>query len=373
MAAFDPRTVSDDYFRRVADKLIEQIESGTVPWMEAWKPGERALPCNVKTGRQYRGCNSVWLASNASSRGFADERWGTFKQVRELGGHVRRGEKGCPILFWHFEAKRLARDKQGRPVLDESGESVYETRQLASPRVYRYTVFNAEQCGGLPPRPPADRRDWDSHEGAERVFREAGAVVEHSDANRAYYDLGRDRIVLPLREQFASGPGYYQTALHELGHWTGHPERLNRSTLVRGVEYGYTSPEYAREELRAEISSMITGDRIGLGHDPSRHASYVDSWIKALRDDPREIYRASRDAQEMSDYVLGLDRERVEGREERFAAPRDFVPESAPIRRPVEGPPPDRKADLPPLPPEPEPGGQYRMFQRGGGRGAPSR
>ncbi len=334
MARPDTRSLADDYFRRVADALVAQIEKGTAPWTEAWKPGEKALPCNVKTGKAYRGCNSVWLASNASSRGFTDERWGTFNQVRDLGGHVRRGEKGCPILYWHFEEKRLARDKQNRPVLDETGEPVYETRSLASPRVYRYTVFNAEQCGGLPARTPPVRHGWDAHEGAERVLREAGAVVEHSGANRAYYDLGRDRIILPFKGQFESGPGYYQTALHELGHWTGHPNRLNRSSLIKGIERGYESPEYAREELRAEISSMITGDRIGLGHDPSRHASYVGSWIEALRDDPREIHRASKDAQEISDYVLGRDRDRVEGREER-ADPRLLDdPRLGPIQRP---------------------------------------
>ncbi len=308
----DSRPPAEDYFSRVANALIAQIRNGTAPWTEAWKPGERALPWNLKTGKEYRGCNSVWLASNARSRGFSDERWGTFKQVRDMGGHVRRGENGCPILYWHCQEKRLARDQQGRPVLGDDGEPIYETRSMSSPRVYRYTVFNAEQCSGLPDRQlPAARQDWDAHEGAEKVLRKAGAVVEHSRENRAYYDLGRDRIVLPYKSQFDSGPGYYQTALHELGHWTGHPDRLNRSTLIRGMEYGDLSPEYAREELRAEISSLMTGNRIGLGHDPGRHAAYVESWVKALRSDPREIYRASKDAQEMSDYVLGRDWERV--------------------------------------------------------------
>lgn len=315
---------------------MDQIELGTAPWTEAWKPGEKALPRNIKTGRQYRGCNSVWLASNASSRGFADERWGTFRQVRDIGGHVRRGEKGCPILFWQFEARRLARDKQGRPVVDQKGQPVYESRALRSPRVYRYTVFNAEQCGGLPARVRRDEQAWTVHERAEQVLKEAGAAVEHSAENRAFYDLARDRIVLPFRDQFQSGAGYYQTALHELGHWTGHPSRLNRSTLIKGVEYGDDSKEYAREELRAEISSMITGDRIGLGHDPSRHASYVGSWVRALRDDPREIYRASRDAQEMSDFVLGRDRDRAETREEHRGGRSASPPERTVIQRPEE-------------------------------------
>ncbi len=317
MARRDRSDKVDDYFRQVADSLIGQIRRGTAPWTQAWKPGERAMPANVRTGKRYRGGNSVWLASTAQRRGFSDERWGTFKQVKSLGGHVRRGEKGCPILFWQFETKRLARDREGRPVLDAKGEPVHETRTLDNPRVYRYTVFNAEQCDGLPRgATPADKPAWEAHGGAERVLRESGAVISHTGSNRAYYDLDRDRIVLPFREQFPSGPSYYQTALHELGHWTGHESRLNRHTLTRGVADGTNSAEYAREELRAEISAMMTGDRLNVGHDSSRHASYVGSWIELLRDDPREIYRASRDAQEMSDYVLDRDRVRVEGRED---------------------------------------------------------
>ena len=316
MARFDGRSSVDDYYRRVAQSLISQIEEGTAPWTQAWKPGEKALPCNVKTGKQYRGGNSVWLASTADNRGYSDERWGTFKQVRDLGGQVLRGEKGCAILFWQFETKRLARDPEGKPILDDKGKPVYEIQPLTSPRAFTYTVFNAEQCNGLPARPERPGSyAWDKHEEAERVFREAGAAIEHSGKDRAYYDLRRDRVILPYKEQFPDAPSYYQTALHELGHWTGHPQRLNRETLTKGLEEGFASPHYAREELRAEISSMITGDRLDLGHDPSRHAAYVGSWIQALRDDPREIYRASRDAQQMSDYLLdrGRDRQQAHG------------------------------------------------------------
>ncbi len=226
---------TEDYHRQVAEALIAQIEKGTAPWTQAWGPGERALPANVKTGQAYRGGNSVWLASTAERRGYADHRWGTFKQVKELGGQVRRGEKGSQILFWQFETRRVARDAQGLPALDKGGQPVYETRALPAPRVYPYTVFNADQCDGLP-RPEAPRtKVWARIEETERVLRESGASIEHSEENRAFYDLRRDRIVLPFRERFGSAPGYYQAALHELGHWTGHPSRLDRETLTKGI------------------------------------------------------------------------------------------------------------------------------------------
>ena len=157
-SATEARARVDAYYRRVADALIEQIERGTAPWTEAWKPGERALPYNVKSGKAYRGGNSVWLASTASRREYSDERWGTYRQVKELGGQVRRGQKGCKILYWQWEANHLARDRHGKPLLDEEGRPVHETRALRSPRVYQYTVFNAEQCDGLPPGRVARRR-----------------------------------------------------------------------------------------------------------------------------------------------------------------------------------------------------------------------
>jgi len=136
-----------------------------------------------------------------------------------------------------------------------------------------------------------------------------------------FYDLGRDLIVMPHREQFTSAAGYYQSALHELGHWTGHPERMNRESLVEGVQQGPKSLEYSREELRAEISSMITGDRLEVGHDGSRTAAYVDFWVKTLQDHPQEIYLASRDAQGISDYLMErgrtLEHVREEGAQDR--------------------------------------------------------
>ena len=133
--------------------------------------------------------------------------------------------------------------------------------------------------------------------------------------DRAFYNLNNDEIVLPERGQFPSANHYYQTALHELGHSTGHPERMNRETLTQGISEGFASPAYAKEELRAEISAMMTGERVGVGHDPSRGAAYVEGWIAALEEDPREIRRAAADSQKISDFVLSRHREREAARE----------------------------------------------------------
>ncbi len=351
---------TEDFYKQVAEDLIEKIERGTARWTQAWKPGEKLLPENVRTGNRYRGGNSVWLASVADSRGYSDHRWGTYKQVREMGGQVRRGEKGSAILFWRFETRKPARDAQGRPVLDEHGKQVYDVKPLAVPHSIPYTVFNAEQCDGLPaPERGIAGRSWSPVERAESILKGSGAGLEHAGRNRAYYDLRRDRIILPYKEQFPDAPGYYQTALHELGHWTGHPDRLARESLLRGIEEGFASPHYAREELRAEISSMMTCQRIELGHSPDRPAAYVASWIQALRDDPREIYRAAQDAQNISDYVLDLARERESAR---TPVPAPDPPAEAAAG---ESPAPPGGAVTPPPQPAAEPGEQYRLFQRG--------
>ncbi|MDE2755660.1 MAG: zincin-like metallopeptidase domain-containing protein, partial [Acidobacteriota bacterium] len=125
-----------------------------------------------------------------------------------------------------------------------------------------------------------------------------------------YYSLGSDQVVLPEKSQFPSADHYYQTALHELGHASGHPGRLNRETLQKGLEDGFGSESYAREELRAEISAMMTGDRLGTGHDPSRGAAYVSGWVEVLDKNPQEIVNASADAQRMSNYLISRTQER---------------------------------------------------------------
>ena len=146
--------------------------------------------------------------------------------------------------------------------------------------------------------------------------------MQHVPGDRAYYRVGDDKIVLPEPSQFPTRNGYYQTALHECGHSTGHPERMNRETLKEGIAAGFGSPEYAREELRAEISAMMTGERVGVGHDPQRGAAYVENWVAVLEKDPHEIHRASGDAQRISNYLIdrAIEREVQSPTKEKTAA-----------------------------------------------------
>ena len=287
------------FHETVADKLIEQLRQGTAPWQKPWQPGLPGtfLPTNPTTGKRYRGINAIQLMS----QGRSDSRWMTYKQAAAMGAQVRKGEKGTPIQYWKFSEEQVKTDTAGNPVLDAQGELVKQSVKLERPRVFMATVFNAEQIDGLAPLLARQPHDWTAVERAEHILQASGAVIRHGEHNRAFYKLATDSIHMPGKAQFPTADNYYAVALHELGHWSGHALRLDRD-----LSHPFGSQGYAKEELRAEIASMILGDELGIGHDPGQHAAYVGNWIKALQDDPLEIFRAAADAEKIQDYVLGL-------------------------------------------------------------------
>ena len=305
------REKAAEYHEEFAARFIKALEAGTAPWQKPWKPGERILPHNFASGRDYRGGNALYLALNGIERGYADPRWGGYRQIQEAGGHVRKGEKGTPIMYVDFNRRTTARDERGQPVLDDAGRPVVESVRRDRPLVKLHHVFNVEQTEGLKLRPlqNAPGPEWEGHERAEALIQASGVRVDHVAGDRAYYSLKADRVVLPERSQFPSQDAYTHTALHELGHATGHPSRLNRPTLVE--HGGFGTETYAREELRAEIAAMMTGEQLGVGHEPRHGTAYVSSWIKALENDPREIRAAAVDAQRMSDWLLARERDRT--------------------------------------------------------------
>lgn len=293
------------FHETVAEKLIEQLKQGTAPWQKPWEPGEAGanMPINPTTGKRYKGINALQLMSE----GREDQRWMTYKQAAAVDAQVRKGEKGTPIQYWKFSEDQNKTDAAGKPILDNKGDPVKETVKLERPRVFFATVFNAEQIDGLPPQQPRPQQAWNAVERAEQILQASGATIRHGEHDRAFYRPSSDSIHLPEKDQFPTADNYYATALHELGHWTGHGTRLDRDLV-----HPFGSEGYAKEELRAEIASMILGDELGIGHDPEQHAAYVGSWIKALEDDPLEIFRAAADAEKIQEYVMGLEQKQVQ-------------------------------------------------------------
>lgn len=293
-----------DFRQILTDKLIEHLEAGTAPWQKPWdaREGSDRLPFNPTTGKEYKGANSLYLTMH----GRGDPRWATYKQAAEQGWQVRKGEMGAQIEYWKFSDSVPVVDSAGKPVLGEDGQQKTKTVLLEKPKVFRAVVFNAEQMDGVPELSKAPRQyEWDPIERAESIIQGSCARILHDQADRAFYSPAKDEIHLPARDQFKDQTAYYSTALHELGHWTGHESRLKREF---GGSFG--SVEYAKEELRAELSSYFMADKLGLPHDPSQHAAYVKSWIRVLQEDKNEIFRAARDAEKIVDHVSSLAQER---------------------------------------------------------------
>lgn len=276
-----------DIYLDVTNRIIESLEAGTPPWIQPWTD-HTALPSNLATGKPYRGINILMLSIEAQLRSYADSRWLTYKQASAIGAHVKKGEHGTPIVFWKI---REAEDVD-QPTDDEHKRVI--------PLLRSYTVFNASQLEFLPekfelrPSPKV----WQPLGEAEQLLYETGAVIRHG-GNRAFYSPSEDIIQLPPETWFDQPDDYYAVALHETVHWTGHPRRLNR---VLGRRHGIEA--YAYEELVAEMGAAFLCAHVGI---PARmeHASYIDSWLDALRRDKRLIFTAAGAAQKAADFVLG--------------------------------------------------------------------
>ena len=293
------QNAQDTFAERVAAELIEQLKQGTAPFQKPWSPEMGSdLPYNHSTGNYYRGGNALALMMQH----YDDPRWMTYKQAQAVGAQVRKGEKGTQLVKLVTHVERNAKDDNGKVIRDADGQALKERVKLENPYLKPFTVFNAEQIDGLPAYDKKAVPVFADHERAEKLLAASGAEIVHLNADRACYAPGSDKIYLPPKEQFHNDGGYYATALHELGHWTGHESRLNRPLMN---EFG--TPAYAREELRAEISSMMTTRELGIPHDPNQHAAYVENWIQVLKDDPAEIIHASRDAAKIKDFIMAFE------------------------------------------------------------------
>lgn len=304
-----------DFRQEVTDTIVRMLERGVAPWQKPWEPGANSLdiPFNPTSERAYRGGNALHLMATSLQRGYEDPRWMTYKQASENGWQVRRGEKGTQIEYW--EAKEASGHTQPsfRDASNDAGPAISKVAGAAKSRfVHRvYTVFNAQQIDGIPPHTPSQHTTFEAVHAGEQILNNAGANIAHDQADRAFYSRSQDAIHLPPKGAFKDAAGYYGTALHELAHWTGHPSRLDRSTLTESYRFGDVN--YAKEELRAELASVFLAAQRGIPHDPEQHAAYVNSWIGALRRDKNEIFRAAHDASKATDFILALERDKSIG------------------------------------------------------------
>jgi antirestriction protein ArdC len=312
-----------DFRQEVTDNIIGMLERGVAPWQKPWEPGAGSLgiPFNPTSERAYRGGNAIHLMATGLQRGYEDSRWMTYKQASDNGWQVRRGEKGTQIEYWEVkDASDNTRPSRPGGAGDGSTANGNNADSEKSRLIHRvYTVFNAQQIERIPAHAPTQHTTFEAVQAGEQILTNSGANIAHDQADRAFYSRSQDSIHLPPKGAFKDAAAYYGTALHELAHWTGHPSRLDRSTLTESYRFG--DANYAKEELRAELASVFLAAQRGIPHDPEQHAAYVNSWIGALKRDKNEIFRAAHDASVATDFILALERDKSIGEEELAGGP----------------------------------------------------
>ena len=287
-----------DVYQRITDQIAAQIEAGAGKWRMPWHSAEaRGLPVNAASRKPYRGGNVLPLWIAAAKNGYDSHEWATYKQWREAGAQVRKGERSSLVVFWKFK------DQEEVP---DATQQEYNDRASRLVLVRGYSVFNAAQVEGYTPQAVPVLPEPERIESAETFFRRTRATIK-TGGGRAFYSPGADEIVVPKIERFPDAVSYYSVLAHELTHWTGHEDRLDRG-LTAYVGQGPSAKEdYAREELVAELGSAFLCAGLGLANEPRKdNAAYVASWLKALRSDPKAIFSAASKAQYAADFLYGL-------------------------------------------------------------------
>ena len=285
-----------DTYQVITGRIIDLLEQGTVPWRKPWKQSTLdGAPINLVSKKPYRGINVFLLACE----GYDNPYWLTFKQAKQAGGHVNKGERSTMVVFWNWLDKKTDKlDSQGQPVVDRI------------PFLRHYNLFNVEQCDlpeGLVPA-LSDQPTMEPIEACEAIVQAMPdkPAINHNGGNRAYYRQGTDSVHLPNRARFNNQEEYYSTLFHELTHSTGHSSRLDRKTLT---EYdGFGGENYSIEELVAEMGAAFLCGTAGIETQTIDNSSaYIAHWLRALKNDKRMVVTAAARAQKAADYIQAIE------------------------------------------------------------------
>lgn len=280
-----------DVYQIVTDRIVKMLEAGTVPWQKPWAGGPR----NLVSKKLYRGVNVWILAGQRYSSPF----WVSFNQAKALGGTVRKGEKGTPVVYWNWIKRAATPEEKAK-----TGKS--EVRM----GFIRYsTVFNVAQCDGIPaekiPTTKApETTEAQRVEAAEKIAAGYTAVPVNHGHDGAFYRPSTDSIGMPERKSFHSGEEYYSTLFHEMGHSTGHASRLNRKGITNPISFG--SHAYSQEELVAEMTATFLCSEAGIVERTIENsAAYIQNWLTALKNDRKLLVGAASQAQKAAELILG--------------------------------------------------------------------
>ena len=288
------------------DKYIEALERDEIPFEYGWYSYD--TPQNAITGREYSGVNAMLLSYVAYDMQLEGNRWCTFNQIADKDGkyhpnekwHLKKGSQSIPVEYWYVynitEKKKYS--------IQEYNKAIKEGNYTDADFIWRVKTFNVfhESCieGIQPPEKYRPEVQIDRLDVIDKLIVNLNVKYEEK-GDKAYYSPILDKVVIPPYNHFKSEYDYCSTQLHELCHATGHNSRLNRN-----ISNEFGSEEYAREEMRAEISSSMLSAELGIPVsevNTENHLSYVQSWIAVLKSDPNELFRAIKDADEIIDYV----------------------------------------------------------------------
>jgi antirestriction protein ArdC len=286
-------------YETITSKVIAQLEAGCVPWQKPWEGGLAGQPKNLLSQKEYRGVNTWMLTLGRFTDGFSSPYWLTYKQAKEVGGYVKEGMHGYPVI----KALFVSPDDVGKKAeLDQVG---------AFRGIKLYTVFNADQCSlpeSLTPLlRPTPAHDWQPLSQCESLV--AGMpkppVIDNAGGDRAFYRPSTDSVSLPLRSSFSSPESYYNVLFHELGHSTGHSSRLARPGILESHSFG--DAVYSKEELIAEMTATFLAGITGIENVTfSNSAAYLSGWLKVLKKDSSFLVQSAAAAQKAADYIRGL-------------------------------------------------------------------
>ena len=280
--------------KQIVDEIIAQMEKGELFWKKNWIEG--SLPHNPLTGAVYKGGNRLRLIFLMDAYGYTDARFVTYAQAKKAGWKVKPGSKGIFCEKWTYYKLEEIKDEQTGDVIKKI-ISYYQ-----HPVVSYFYLYHASSIEGIPPeaaKPPVLNQD--ENELANMLIRASPCIVREGGMEGAFYNMSQDFIHVPRRDDFKSGQDFITTTLHEMIHSTGHPTRLNRD-----MSGGFGSESYAKEELVAELGSVFAAADIGipaLGEHFENHAAHLQSWLKALKEDPNELFNAASKAEGAADFI----------------------------------------------------------------------
>lgn len=308
----DARKLRASLYEEITARIVADLEQGIFPWVQPWSgsngPQEfpLGLPRNAATGKSYSGINILILWGRAFDGSFASQNWLTFRQAKALGGSIRKGEQGIGVCY---ADKFIPKDSRKGGHAAANGRATEtgtpDAQADAIPFLRRYTVFNVEQCDGLPDHCRAHSEPLPERQivpQAEALAAATLADIRHG-GDHAFYRPSEDAVHLPPQPAFFDQINYYRTLFHELGHWTGHVNRLGRD-----LTGSFGSKLYACEELIAEMTAAFVCASLSI-RPTVRHADYIGHWLSVLREDNRAIFRAASKASKAADFLLAFRQE----------------------------------------------------------------